>query len=85
VNLTFSDEQENMAFLAKQTSGIWRRHFNAMFTSYCFKPQGCGGLVRPSDDYYHNRMNGYSIHCSCATKWREKTEAEAKETTDADV
>lgn len=70
-------------FLQKQTRGIWRDHFNAMYSSYCFKPQGCGGLVRPGEDYWHNRTCGYSIHTGCATKWREKSEA--KETTDADV
>lgn len=72
-------------FLQRQTRGVWRDHFNAQFSSYCYSPQGCGGLVYPGQSYWHNRTCGYSIHMDCATKWREKTEAEAKETTDADV
>ena len=52
----------------------WKRHFDAALTSYCVCPQGCGGLVRPGDDYYRRARDPLTIHVSCAEKifnlWR---------------
>ena len=53
----------------------WKRHFNAMFNSYCACPQGCGGMVRPGDDYYRRPHETLTIHASCAeaiyNNWRD--------------
>lgn len=68
----------DLEFLEKQLHGIWRVHFNAQFTSYCCKPQGCGGLVRPGQHYYRNDRGHNTIHCDCAKKWREKETASAE-------
>lgn len=46
----------------------WRYHNNAMYTSYCAKPMGCGGLIQPGDNYYRRALDPLTIHIACAEK-----------------
>lgn len=52
----------------KGLRAVWRKHWNAMYTTRCAHPMGCSGLVNPGDDYYHRRADEKTIHTACVEK-----------------
>lgn len=55
-------------FPTARRGAAWKYHFDALYSSYCARPMGCGGFIQPGQNYYRRNRDPLTIHAKCAEK-----------------